>query len=117
MEMTDCRVIASHNRSYEAPIIGTAGDVVKIGRQDDDAPDWIWCEHSVSGLAGWVPEAFLDRGNEHSAAVLRRDYSAMELNVFVGQILEMFETVAGWTWCASTPADAGWVPTHKLVIV
>jgi len=111
--MANCRVIANHHRSYEAPIIGAAGDAVKLGRHDDDAPGWVWCEHSVSGLAGWVPEAFLEHGNEQ-AAILRRDYSAMELSVVVGQSLEIFETVAGWTWCASTEGDAGWVPTHKL---
>ena len=111
--MANCRVIANHNRSYETPIVGTAGDAVKVGRRDDDAPGWIWCEHLVSGLAGWVPEAFLERGNEQ-VAVLRRDYSAMELSVSVGQTLIIFETVAGWTWCVSTEGDAGWVPTHNL---
>ncbi|WP_048880628.1 SH3 domain-containing protein [Acidocella aminolytica] len=107
-------MVADHDRSYEAPIFGTVGDVVKIVRREDDEPGWMWCEHSASGLAGWVPEAFLEREDEHSAATLRRNYSAMELTVVVGQSLMMFETVAGWTWCASAEGDAGWVPNHKL---
>jgi hypothetical protein len=111
--MADCRVIASHDRSYAAPISGAAGDAVKIGRQDDEAPGWVWCEHAGSGLEGWVPESFIERG-EGQTGVLRRDYSAMELSVFAGQTVKTFETVAGWTWCAATSGDAGWVPTHKL---
>jgi hypothetical protein len=62
-----------------------------------------------------VPEAFLERRHEQTA-VLRRNYSAMELTVIVGQIVTMIETVAGWTWCVSTGGDGGWVPTHKLEI-
>ena len=96
--------------------MGSAGDLVKIVRRDDDAPGWIWCAHAVSGLAGWVPEAFLGCGDQ-PAAVLRRDYSAMELSVFVGQTLQTFESVAGWTWSVSTAGDGGWVPTHKLEIL
>ncbi len=111
--MASCCVVANHNRSYEAPIIGAAGDVLKIGPRDEDAPSWIWCEHSVSGLTGWVPDAFLEHQDEQ-AAVLRRDYSAMELSVFIGQTLQTFETVAGWTWCESSQGEAGWVPTHIL---
>jgi hypothetical protein len=113
IEMANCRVIANYSRIYEAPIIGTAGDTVKIVPRDDDEPGWIWCEHLVSGLAGWVPQAFLERSSEQ-AAVLCRDYSAMELSVSVGQTLIIFETVAGWTWCVSTVGDAGWVPAHNL---
>jgi uncharacterized protein YraI len=114
-EMANCLVIANHTRSYESPIIGTAGDAVKVGRRDDDSPGWIWCEHSVSGLAGWVPEAWLECGNEQ-VPILRRDYSAMELSVSVGQTLKICESVAGWTWCISTEGVSGWVPTQKLQI-
>ena len=111
--MANCRVIANYNRLYEAPIIGAAGDAVKVVRREDDEPGWIWCEHVISGLGGWVPEAFVERINEQ-AAVLRRDYSAIELSVSVGQTLKIIESVAGWTWCVSTEGDAGWVPTHNL---
>jgi hypothetical protein len=40
--------------------MGKAGDAVIVGRRDEEAPGWIWCEHATSGLAGCVPEVFLD---------------------------------------------------------
>jgi hypothetical protein len=108
-----CRVRAAYQRAYQAPIAGIAGDGVKIRRRDDEEPGWIWCEHSANGLAGWVPEAFLERRTAETA-VLRRGYSAMELSVQPGQIVTIIETMAGWIWCVSDSGEAGWVPAENI---
>ena len=110
------RVISSYQRSYETPIVGAAGDRVKVGRQDEEAPSWHWCEHTSSGLVGWVPETVLNFEAGQSAAVLRCCYSAMELTVVEGQIVTVLEAMDGWSWCDAGNDGAGWVPSDKLIL-
>jgi hypothetical protein len=106
------RVIAGHQRIYELPIYGAAGDRVMPGRRDDDAPGWVWCEHAANGLSGWVPISFLDiRGGETR---LRRNYNALELNVSRNEVLEVAEIIEGWAFCSRENGTAGWVPIENL---
>ena len=107
-------VMEEYGRVYEMPINARQGDVGRLGREDEDAPDWIWVEHADNGLAGWTPKAFLEMGDDDGRAVFRRDYDAAELSVVVGQVVDAGEAISGWTWCLSADGEAGWVPEAKL---
>lgn len=109
------RVREAHVRSYEAPIVAQAGDRVRLGRRDDDAPDWIWVEHEQTELTGWAPVSFLEIGNTGDWAICKRDYAARELTVENDQLLETCGAVAGWTWCRAMDGQEGWVPSEKLL--
>ena len=108
------RARTGHERSYQTPLVAALGEQVVVVRRDADAPAWLWCEHVRSGRAGWTPEAFLEQSDDASVGRLRRDYSAMELTVAVGEVVRAFETVAGWTWCVNADGLGGWLPDWKL---
>ena len=107
------RVTVDHRRSYDTPIAAFQGDWVRLGRADPDAPGWTWYEHPENGRAGWMPNALL-APDERGGAVLRRDYSAIELTVYAGNEVRAVEAIAGWTWCERPGSDAGWLPDGKL---
>ncbi len=112
--MPECHVTEAHARIYERPIVARAGDRARLGRRDDETPGWIWVEHQTTGLAGWAPEAFLDRDDAGGTAVFNRNDDAIELTVEAGQTVEAGETMAGWTWCRARDGQAGWVPSSRL---
>jgi hypothetical protein len=100
------RVVRPHDASQPESIRLHAGNVVAVGRRDDDWPGWLWCT-ADDGRESWVPEAFLDQ-TPHRATALR-DYDATEFTVVPGETVTVVEEVAGWSLCRRV-TDQGWVP-------
>jgi uncharacterized protein YgiM (DUF1202 family) len=105
------RVVRDHEPVYPDPIRVRAGERVRLGREDDEFPGWVWCTAS-DGREGWTPLAILRR--EGLDGVARRDYSAVELSVRKGQRVEAREELSGWTWVLDAEGREGWVPRECL---
>ena len=109
-------VITMHETNYPDPIILKEGDEVKLGHIYDgpeDWPDWIYCYHAKSSKEGWVPEQIIMKKGEFG--ILKINYSANELNVSVGDVVEGFQIINGWIWCKNmSNMDEGWVPIINL---
>jgi hypothetical protein len=75
-------VISSHEPQYPNPIEFRLGDFVRIGRQDDAFPGWIWVTTN-DGNQGWAPIQYLHIEESGTKAFALRDYSARELNTRV----------------------------------
>ncbi len=103
------QVINAHERSYDDPIRLTAGERVRITKQDmwDNDSLWLWCI-ADSGKEGWVPANFIERNGENG--VVQYDYNAIELTVVVGENLTIFNEESGWYWVANQQGEEGWVP-------
>jgi hypothetical protein len=48
--------VSEHRSNDPDPISLKPGDVVELGRRDDQQPGWIWVENENGG-SGWVPKA------------------------------------------------------------
>jgi SH3-like domain-containing protein len=108
------RVLLDYAVQYPAPIRLSAGQVVRVGRADEEYPDWRWCA-GPDGTEGWVPCALLAlRGDD---AVVERDYDATELAVHAGEEVQLEEEISGWSRVTSARGDSGWVPSRCLRIV
>lgn len=106
------RVLKSYHLQYPDPIEVRRGDDVLLGMTDPEFPGWIWATSTASGKAGWVPEEFLTIEDDHGTA--RRDYSARELTVDEGQVVEVIEELLGWAFVETEPGCSGWVPQGHL---
>ena len=80
--------------------------------EDDDWPGWIWCT-GPDGRQGWVPIAWLTR-HDDGTGTLRRDYTARELTVRVGERVTIAYRESGWAWVTNEIGVAGWVPLAHL---
>jgi len=105
-------VVRPHAATYPDSIRMSAGEVVALGRRDDEWPGWVWCA-ARDGREGWVPEEFLGPVAEDRAAALR-DYDARELTVRPGERVAVLDRAAGWTLCRRGD-DVGWVPDCCLL--
>ncbi len=107
------QVTKAHQRSYETPISGKAGDVfTTTGRKDNwQGHVWIWCSNK-EGRSGWVAESILDV--KQTQAALKEDFDAIELSVQAGEVLEGSRQLAGWLWLRNAQGKSGWVPLENL---
>jgi hypothetical protein len=109
--MIRATVIEAHAPVHEDVLMGKAGDVVRLGRKDDEWPGWVWCT-SEKGVGSWVPELYLARDGENGRLLV--DYEATELTVSPGDRLALHHEVNGWWWATAVNGAQGWVPADKV---
>lgn len=109
--MKNAVVVEAHNSMFLNPLILSKGDIVNVGKEDEEFPGWVWCTTSVNN-SGWIPLTLLEIKN--NSAVLKKDYNATELNVVIDQTLKVFYEDANWAWCETGEGLLGWVPVNKI---
>jgi hypothetical protein len=106
------RIVQDYTAQYAAPIRVSAGEFVKVGRQDEEYPGWWWCV-GANGKEGWVPGAILElHGND---GVVLRDYDSTELDVRTGEEVLLHEQINGWSKVTNARGDSGWVPSYCVI--
>ncbi len=108
---TRARVIRGYTCQYLDPIQLQAGDVVSVGREDEEYPGWLWCT-GPDGRCGWVPADLLIR--RATVAEAREDYDATELSVHAGEEVDVESTSRGWVRVRNAAGQRGWIPDDCL---
>lgn len=114
--MTTHTVTRQHRSEYPQPITFDAGTVLAVGERYDGDEGWEgWYSCLAPGQErGWVPEQVLEFVGPGTARA-REPYTARELDVDVGDVLESSRTLNGWAWCVRPGDDASeWVPLANL---
>ena len=108
------RVVAieAHEIPERPPLSLAAGDVVAVGRRDDDWPAFVFV--TAAHGSGWVPSRHLSV--ETGQAVMVTAYDTTERPTRVGETLEVVarDDESGWLWCRSADGREGWVPSRTL---
>jgi len=105
-------VILAYEDAYPDPITGKEGDVFLLGgRHDASYPEFVWAT-AADDRCGWVPKAFLRQNGDFGR--LLRDYTARELTVDRGEMVEIMEEVGGWLWVATSDGHQGWIPSRSV---
>jgi hypothetical protein len=105
---------------YPDPIVLAPGQQVVIDTaRTEDNPDWqgwAWCRSQDK--EGWVPLQALEVRTQAGpvvTALAREGYSARELGVAAGDVVEGDLITNGWLWCRMQGGiDYGWVPLVNL---
>ncbi|RAI98347.1 variant SH3 domain-containing protein [Paenibacillus pabuli] len=114
--MKQYKVVYPHLSNYPDPIVLAIGDVVIYGREDTEFPNWIFCEAIHSKKRGWVPKQILSKPTEENKATVLAHYSAYELTVTPGMLVEKEFELNEWSFVHTTHGEKGWVPNRVLVI-
>jgi hypothetical protein len=94
------------------PLKLAAGDVVVVGRRDEDWPAFVFV--TAAEGSGWVPSRYLSAAA--GEAVVETPYDTTELATARGEILEVLDRddESGWLWCRATDGREGWVPSRTV---
>jgi len=88
------------------------GDEVILCEEEkqDKWKGWIYCE--FKGNKGWVPDNII-KTNDGIRGVITEYYSAKELDVSEGEILDHIQTLNGWLLLRNQKGETGWVPEEN----
>jgi len=108
-------VIEQHETEYPNPIKLKAGERVIIGEESTDTWfNWVFCTKIDGSNEGWVPKQII----EYDSGIISQDYSAKELNVEKGMIVEGIKELNGWLWSKIKSTDEkGWIPLEKIKLL
>jgi len=105
------RVIKEHKATFPYAMIAREGDIVKVGKEDNEMPGWYWCKDSKN-VEAWVPKTHIDI--EDGRGIFNQDYNSIEHNVQPGEIVQYLDESLGWVECLNDEWKYGWLPINKL---
>jgi hypothetical protein len=107
-------VIENHRTEFPDPIILKQGEKVIVGEESSvNWPDWVFCKKMDGSNKGWVPKQIIKYENNYGNII--EEYSAKELDIDKGTIVEGIKELNGWLWLKNrTTNEIGWVPIEKL---
>lgn len=111
------QVVEEHKSNNSNPIKIKRGETVKLGREsveEDGWSNWIYCYSLDSNTLGWTPVQIIQIENEYG--IVLNDYSAKELDVNKGDIVDSEFELNGWLWCGRlNDSESGWLPKENIL--
>ena len=106
------KVIENHRKEYPNSILLSQGEKVIIWEESgQDWPNWVFCTKLDKSNRGWVPKQII----ENDFGVIIENYSAKELDINKGTIVEGIKELNGWLWSKNIEtSEIGWIPLEKL---
>lgn len=113
-----CYVIKDYEASNADPFSVQANELFYVSEKVDFWSGnsdwvWIWCTDQ-RGKSGWVPKSRVHIDSDGSSGTITSAYSALELTVVAGNVLEVMEEESGWLWCVDRQGKYGWVPLKHI---
>lgn len=113
------KITEAHNNNNPIPLTINRGTRVKLGERSDGIeswPNWIHCCTLDGTSEGWAPVQLIQIEDEYGIAL--EDYSAKELVVVKGDIVEGNIELNGWIWCNKLHGlEKGWLPKEKMTTI
>lgn len=110
-------VSAPYARPYEDPVSLKAGERILIDSEktkETDILGWSWCT-GPDGRQGWVPNGWIT--HQDGTARIMRDFSALELNLKVGDRVALHHSESGFVFVTHEDGSVGWVPDACLQLL
>jgi len=109
-------ILKEHKSNYPNPIIFGIGELVSLGKVDSDNSGWIRVT-TKDGNEGWAPIDYFESAEEGSTGRAICDYTAIELDVSPGEVLQVVKELSDWCWCMNRECKFGWVPANAGIIL
>ena len=116
--------VKAFRTEFYNPIVLQKGERVIIGEESTETwPNWVFCTKADGSLAddgkedgsrqGWVPKQIIHFSTQYGEIL--ENYSAQELDIDEGTVVEGIRELNGWLWVRNTSTnEIGWVPMENL---
>ena len=113
--MKTYKILKDYKTQYKDPIVLNVGDKVVLGKEEKEEKwkGWIWAESENN--KGWIPIQIIEISNDKKTGKTLEFYSAKELNVDKGDLIEKIKSLNGWTWSKNLRTkNEGWIPNEII---
>ena len=97
----------AHRSNYPNPISFDVGESLSIGELDTEFPNWVRVK-TVDGNEGWAPAQYID----FEQSIATQYYSAYELNVSIGDCVNVLFELNEWFMVECSMGKRGWIPKN-----
>jgi protein-tyrosine phosphatase len=101
------RIQKAHKNSFDYPFDFYNDTPIKVLESDKENLNWKKCR-LADGTEGWVPETAIEETQEGWRTI--QDYSALEMDVEIGEEIIVYEELFGWAWAEKDTHEHGWIP-------
>ena len=107
-------VTEDHRTEFPDPLLLRQGEEVIVGEESShNWPNWILCTKADGSNKGWVPKQIIKQ--EKNYGKITEDYSAKELDIDKGTIVEGIKELNGWLLSKNKKTnEIGWIPLEKM---
>ena len=109
----NCRAIKKHRSTYPNPIEFEVNDLLETGSEDDEYPGWVWVRLG-DGNEGWAPKEYIEILDDSKTGIAKSKYCARELDIEVGDYLQIENSLCGWHYVINVDGETGWVPQECI---
>ncbi|MCP4981874.1 MAG: ligand-binding protein SH3 [Gammaproteobacteria bacterium] len=102
-------VIKEHISNYPRPIKFKSAEHFEVGIEDPEYPGWIWVI-TREGNEGWAPLEYIEILPGTRGGIAKYDYCARELDVELGERLQIDDRHCGWLKASNSRGKSGWIP-------
>ena len=113
--MKTFKILKAYKAQYENPIVLNIGEKVLLGEEEKEEKwkGWIWAESKTN--SGWIPIQILEISDDKKTGTVLEFYSAQELDVEKGDLIEKIKSLNGWTWSKNIRTTGeGWIPDEII---
>ncbi len=103
--------IKNHRSESDEVLIASTGDELSFERRETIYQGWIWCT-DLNGIQAWVPETYVSISGDSCRMI--RDYISRELDIDVGDKVEVLEIESSWAWVLDRHDKFGWIPMECI---
>ena len=104
-------VTKNHKSNYLNPIMFKKGELLVIGKKDNEYKGWIWVT-TESGNQGWAPIQYLQIKEESNTAEAKQYYNAKELDTVLEEELTLHYELNDWGLVEKRDGSVGWIPMN-----
>jgi hypothetical protein len=106
----------AYETEFSSPLLVKRNEKVIVKGESEHWQGWIYCIKTDSSNEGYVPEQIIRYENNYG--IITEDYSAKELNVREGDILEGIKELNGWLWSENKKThEMGWIPVKNIKLL
>lgn len=103
------KILKAHTDVPPNPIVAKKGDRGSVLKYDSRAEWRGWLQCSLDdGQIGWISESYLEI--HETRVTFKKDYNAIEIQVQVGEDVEILREDNGWAWIRRSDDVEGWIP-------
>lgn len=113
--MQTFKIRTTYKTIFKNPVVVKPGEIVKVIEIEKKEKWKGWIRVESNSNNGWVPVQILELSEDGHSAKILENYTAKELDVGQGELIQKIYSLNGWTWSRRIiDNEEGWIPDEII---